>query len=147
MHPVWAMREWLDALEARTKKFSVGIVVLGNQLESAVLPRTVIWQLVDAGTSVGCNHRAVRRARSDRELVSKLAVVVEEADETAFWLEVVSEVLAPERLPAPVGALLEEAKELRAIFSRSRKTAAERLKLKKSRKRKAQQLTHPAPGS
>ena len=137
MHSMRFMREWLDALEARTKKFSVGIVVLGNQLESAVLPRTVIWQLVDAGTSVGSNHRAVRRARSDRELVSKLAVVDEEADETVFWLEVISEVLPPEKLPTPVGGLLDEAKQLRAIFSRSRKTAARRLNLKKSRQQKA----------
>jgi four helix bundle protein len=121
-----AMREWLDQLEDRTKAFAVASVRLAKQLHSTSLPRSVIWQFVDASTAVGANHRASRHARSDKELISKLSVVLEEADETLFWLELIAEV----ETPAPTGltSLATEATELRAIFSRSVATMRERVR-------------------
>ena len=78
-------------------------------------------QLLRAGTSVGANYRAAGRARSKAEFVSKMGIVVEEADETIFWLECLIEsgIVKPELLKE----LLVEANELVAIFAASQRTA------------------------
>lgn len=78
-------------------------------------------QLLRAGTSVGANYRATGRARSKAEFVSKMGIVVEEADEAVFWLECLAEsaVVRPELL----ADLLSEANELVAIFAASQRTA------------------------
>jgi len=77
-----------------------------------------------SGTGVAANYRAVCRARSKAEFVSKIGVVVEEADETVFWLELVAEtgIVARERIQD----LLQEANELLRIFVASRETAKSR---------------------
>jgi four helix bundle protein len=74
-----------------------------------------------SGTSVGANYRAAGRSRSKAEFVSKIAVVVEEADETVFWLELLHEggIVSSERLPE----LSREADELTAIFAAAYRTA------------------------
>ena len=74
-----------------------------------------------SGTSVAANYRAVSRSRSTADFVSKLGIVLEEADETLFWLELLADagVAHPDRLRFP----LQEANELVAIFVASLKTA------------------------
>ena len=74
-----------------------------------------------SGTSVGANYRAAGGSRSKAEFVSKIAVVVEEADETVFWLELLHEggIVSSERLPD----LSREADELAAIFAAAYRTA------------------------
>lgn len=78
-------------------------------------------QLIRSGTSVGANYRAACRARSRVDFVAKLGIVEEEADESAYWIELIIEekLLAPER----VQELYEEALELVRIISASRRTA------------------------
>jgi four helix bundle protein len=78
-------------------------------------------QLLRSGTSVAANYRAVNRARSRAEFISKISIVVEEADESVFWLELLGEsgVIRQERLEE----LLMEARELTAIFAASQRTA------------------------
>ncbi|MCK5000678.1 MAG: four helix bundle protein [Anaerohalosphaera sp.] len=78
-------------------------------------------QLVRSGTSVGANYRAACQGRSRVDFISKLCVVIEEADESAFWLELIieGELLDSGR----VEPLLKEANELTAIFVSSLKTA------------------------
>jgi len=78
-------------------------------------------QLLRAATSVGANYRAAGRARSKAEFVSKIGIVVEEADESVLWLECLIETgIVKEDLP---GKLLAEANELVAIFAASQRTA------------------------
>ena len=119
------MRHGLDALEERSKSFTVETIRLCTVLE--VLPglRRVTWQLIDAAGSVGANHRAMRRARSDREFVAKLQIVNEEIDESVSWLEVCADLYpsGTERLPK----LLQEGRELRSIFAKARATTRQRL--------------------
>jgi four helix bundle protein len=81
-------------------------------------------QLLRSATSVAANCRASQRARSHTEFIAKLGVVVEEADETVFWLEVLTEaeIVAADR----VQSLCTEARELLAIFAASQKTVRER---------------------
>jgi len=120
------MRDWLDQLEARTKAFAVAAIQLGRELEDGrLVPRNVVWQFISSATSVGANHRASRQARSDRELTAKLGVVLEEADETVFWLELIAETAT--RCPRGHAALFQEANELKRIFAKSVATMRDRL--------------------
>lgn len=83
--------------------------------------QTLGKQLLRSGTSVGANYRAAGRARSKAEFTSKIAIVVEEADETVFWLEcLVESGTVKEEL---LRDLLAEANELLAIFAASHRTS------------------------
>jgi four helix bundle protein len=77
-------------------------------------------QLLRCGTSVAANYRAACRARSRAEFVAKLGIVLEEADESAFWLELLIQTgtIKKEKL----NNLLNEANQLTAMFSASRRT-------------------------
>ena len=106
----------------RTKQFVLQIFKLVGALPQTIQGRAVAAQLIRSGTSVAANYRAACRARSKPELVAKLGVVEEEADETAFWLELIIET---ELLPAAkVKPLPTEASEIVAIMASSKKTAA-----------------------
>jgi four helix bundle protein len=84
-------------------------------------------QLFRCGTSVGANYRAACNARSKAEFIAKIGIVVEEADESVFWLELIgdTEIVRATR----VQSLLEEARELTAIMAASQRTARSREKL------------------
>src|SRR5580765_5270122 len=80
-----------DELKKRTKQFSLRVLKLVAALPNTVAGRAIGGQLVRSGTSVGSNYRAACRGRSKAEFVAKLGVVEEEADESAFWMEVIIE--------------------------------------------------------
>src|SRR5664280_3447956 len=111
-------------LKQRTKAFARRVLRLIEALPATRSGRIIANQLGRSGTSVGANYRAVCRAPSEADFYSKLGVVEEEADESAYWLELVVE----ERLlqSRRVQALLDEADALTAIMVSSRKTAAAR---------------------
>jgi len=113
-----------EELKARTKQFAIRIVRVFKGLPKNDEARIIGKQLLRAGTSVAANYRAVCRSRSKAEFISKMSVVVEEADETAFWLELLFETgIIPE---VRLRDLLTEANELLAIFAASLWTARER---------------------
>lgn len=117
-------------LQDRTKQFALRVLNPIDALPHTVIGRLIADQLGRAGTSVASNYRAACRARSKSEFVSKLGTVIEEADEAAFWLEVIMEGRVLDRcLVAP---LWQEADEIVAIMTRSRKTAESNLKTPKS---------------
>jgi len=110
-----------DDLKRRTKGFAKMIVELCRQIPDTREGRLVRDQLFRAGTSVGANYRAACRARSKAEFISKMGIVLEEADESLYWLEILGEtrIMAGEKLmPA-----MTEANELIAIFVTSLRTA------------------------
>lgn len=110
-----------EQLKDRTRSFAIRIVKLFKSLPRQDEARVIGRQLLRSGTSVGAKYRAVCRARSGKEFVAKIGVVVEEADETVFWLELLVEcAIVPARKMA---ALLQEAEELLAIFAASQRTA------------------------
>jgi four helix bundle protein len=80
-----------NELKSRTKKFSLMIIDLVENLPNSISGRDTSNQIIRSGTSVGANYRAVCSARSDREFISKMNIVSEEADETLFWLEIIDE--------------------------------------------------------
>ncbi len=109
-------------LKQRTKKFALRILKLVDSLPETRSGRILGDQLGRSGTSVGANYRAACRSRSAAEMISKLSVVGEEADESAFWLELVGDhgLLSPGK----IGDLQQEAGELTAIMVASRRTLA-----------------------
>ena len=109
-------------LKERTKQFALRVLKLVAALPNTLSGRTIGGQLVRAGTSVGANYRAACRARSKPEFIAKIGIVEEEADESAFWLELIIETGL---LSAPkVTPLLAEAGEIVAMMASSKKTAA-----------------------
>jgi len=106
----------------RTKQFALRIFKLVGALPQTIQGRAVAGQLIRSGTSVAANYRAACRARSKAEFVAKLGIVEEEADETAFWLELIIETSLLSATKAK--PLLTEASEIVAIMTSSKKTAA-----------------------
>jgi four helix bundle protein len=114
-----------NELKLRTKNFSLTIIDLVEKLPNSISVRVVANQIVKSGTSVGANYRAVCRARSDREFVSKMNIVLEEADETLFWIEIIMDkqwINKPE-----LQVIWKEGNELTAIFVSSLKTVNDRI--------------------
>src|SRR5213082_4191967 len=108
-------------LKERTKRFALRVMRLVDALPKSAKGRALASQLVRSGTSVAANYRAACRARSRAEFIAKIGVVEEEADETAFWLElIIDSALLTETRTRP---LLSEAGELVAIMAASRKSA------------------------
>jgi four helix bundle protein len=113
-------------LRDRTKRFAVDVIRFCRTLPKTEEARELRRQLLRAGTSVGANYRAVCRARSDPEFISKMGTVIEETDETAYWIEILvaGEIIKPS---AADRALWKEADELTRIFVSSRETVRRRL--------------------
>ena len=108
-------------LRVRTKQFALRILRLYRALPTKDEARILGKQLLRSGTSVGANYRAACRAQSRAEFIAKLGIVLEEADETLFWLELLLEagIVSHERLDT----LVKEAQELTSIFVTSLCTA------------------------
>lgn len=108
-------------LKARTKSFAIRIVGLYRSLPRSTDAQVLGKQLLRSGTSVAANYRAACRSRSKAEFISKMSVVLEEADESAFWLELMGETktIGPDRTEP----LLRGTNELAAIFGASIRTA------------------------
>jgi four helix bundle protein len=115
-----------DELKARTKQFALRVIKLVAALPKNIEGRAIANQLVRSGTSVAANYRAACRGRSRTEFIARMGIVLEEADETQLWLELIidAKLLPPKR----VQPLLDEAGELVAIFVTSRKSASANLK-------------------
>lgn len=110
-----------EELRRRTKAFALRVMTLVDHLPRNSKGRVLGTQLLRSATSVGANYRAACRARSAAEFLSKLSVVLEEADESAFWLELIIE---GDILPrTKVQPLLDEVSELTAIFFSARRTS------------------------
>ena len=110
-----------DVLKERTKQFAIRIVTVSRSLPRSREADVVGRQLLRSGTGVAANYRAVCRARSKAEFISKMSIVVEEADETVFWLELLGDTgLAS---ASKLALLLKEANELLAICAASLRTA------------------------
>ena len=115
------MKSKPEELRDRAKRFALQVLGLYRALPKVEEKRVVGVQLLRSALSTAANYRAVCRARSKAEFIAKIGVVVEEADETVFWLEVVLEGNLAEAVK--VAPLLREANELLAIFAASQRTA------------------------
>ena len=107
----------------RTKNFALRVIKLVNALPNNTAGRTIGNQLIRSGTSVAANYRAACRGRSKAEFIAKLGTVEEEADESAFWMELIIESkLMDENL---VKNLWQESVEIIKIMASSKISARE----------------------
>jgi four helix bundle protein len=108
-------------LRDRTKQFALRIIRMSQAMPNSRAANVIANQILRSATSMAANYRAVGRARSKAEFIAKIGVVVEEADETVLWLELLADsgIIKPVKLRD----LLAEANGLLAIFSASRRTA------------------------
>ena len=113
--------EFGEKMRARTKKFAVKVIKSYRKLPRADEARILGKQLIRAGTSVAANYRAVCRAKSNADFISKLGTTLEEADESLLWLELLED--SETVPPGTFKELMREADELLRIFSCSRATA------------------------
>lgn len=108
-------------LKERTMEFAVRVLHMVDQLPRSVGGQTIARQVARSGTSVAANYRAALRSKSRADFVNKITIVLEEADETSFWIELSSRAkLLPD---ARVAGLLDEAGQLSRIFNATRTTA------------------------
>jgi four helix bundle protein len=108
-------------LKARTMEFALRVMKVVDTLPRTIQGRVIANQIIRSATSVAANYRAACRARSRAEFAAKIGLVEEEADETAFWLElIIDSALLTERRIRP---FLTEPGELIAIMAASRKSA------------------------
>lgn len=111
--------EKIEQFKQRTKEMALRVIKLYQSLPKTDEAKVIGKQLLRSATSTAANYRAVCRARSDNERYSKWSIVVEEADETLFWLELLGEanIMKPERLTD----LINECETILKIAAVSRK--------------------------
>jgi four helix bundle protein len=110
-----------EQLKARTFTFGLRIITFCRTLRATWQGRELSDQLFRAGTRVGANYRSACRARSHADFIAKIGYVVEEADESIYWLEMVE--ASGIRAGADLGWLIRESNELSRIFNQSQLTA------------------------
>ncbi len=113
-------------LTERTREFALRVIRLCSELPKSTVAQVIGKQMLRAGTSVGAHYREAVRSRSDAEFVSKLEGALQEAEETRYWLELLTaERLGPQ---SELAALASEIDELAAMLVASVKTVKARTK-------------------
>lgn len=111
---------FIEQFKSRTKKFVVDNINLFRTLPKTEEAKIIGRQLLRSSSSVGANYRAACRARSKAEFHSKLSIVVEEADESLFWMEILIEAKVIDQ--TLIQPLLIEANEILKVVSSARKS-------------------------
>ena len=116
-------------LQKRTKQFNINIIKICETLPRNAVGFELAKQIIRSSGSVGANYRATQRAKSKADYIYKLEIIIEEADETMYQLEVMSETrLIDTKI---VSALIKEANELVSIFVATVKTTKTNNPIKK----------------
>jgi four helix bundle protein len=125
------------ALQDRTRAFAKSAIRFCETLPRTHAAQSISEQLIDSSGSADSNYRAACRARTRKEFISKLGVVVEESDESLGWLQLLveSEICTTE----DAEALIREADELVSIFVKSEKTARRNYEAEVARRKAAHQ--------
>ncbi len=113
--------EFRESLKNRTKLFAIRIIKLFKALPKTIESQIIGKQLLRSATSVAANYRSACRARSQSEFFSKISIVIEEADESMFWIEILfeSEIMKKELLID----LYNENEEILKIMATTRKNS------------------------
>jgi four helix bundle protein len=120
-----------EELKYRTKNFAVAVIKYVEALPKNKTNDVISYQIIKSATSVGANYRSACRGRSTAEFISKLNIVIEECDETTYWLEITDETnvnIDREMLKQ----LHKESNELTAIFTAALKTIKQKITNQKS---------------
>ena len=112
-------QKFVETLKLRTRKFAIDIILFCDSLKAKKASSVITYQLVKSATSTGANYRAACRARSKKEFFSKLCIVVEEADESEYWLELIEET-GLSNDPKYLEIIRKEAIEIKKIFGKAK---------------------------
>ena len=112
-------------LRSMTKGFAIETIKFVKTLPVSFVEKIIAGQLLRSSTSMAANYRAACRGRSKKEFFSKISIVVEETDETMFWLEILIESDIANNSKSK--ELLSRSTELIKIFSSARKTISNQL--------------------
>ena len=113
---------FIENLKKRTRKFATDVILFCNSLKECKASDVITYQLVKSATSTGANYHAACRARSKQEFFSKICIVVEEADESEYWLEIINDT----NLSNDKNELLKlynEANEITKIMTKAKNTS------------------------
>ncbi len=113
---------FIEKMKKRTKKFAVDVIRFCDSLKTCKTSSVITYQLVKSATSTGANYRATCKARSKNEFFSKICIVVEEVDESEYWLEVIKDAdLSNDN--EELERLLIEANELNKVMSKAKNSS------------------------
>jgi four helix bundle protein len=112
-------QKFVETLKLRTRKFAIDIILFCDSLKAKKASSVITYQLVKSATSAGANYRAACRSRSKKEFFSKLCIVVEEADESEYWLELIKETGLSNN-PKNLKILRKEAMEILKILAKAK---------------------------
>ncbi|MFT5228914.1 MAG: four helix bundle protein [Urechidicola sp.] len=116
---------FIEMMQAKTKKFAVDMIRFCDTLKNCKASSVITYQLVKSATSTGANYRAACQSRSKNEFFSKICIVVEEIDESLYWLEIIQEAeLTVEH--KELEKLLAVASEIKKIMSKAKKSTYEK---------------------
>ena len=116
-------------LKERTLDYGIRVMNMAEKLPPTKASNIISDQIMRAAFSVGANYRAACRAKSARDFINKLKIVLEESDETMYWMQVIVKAQIIEE--AKMSAIMREADELTAIFAAALKTAISNSKKEK----------------
>ena len=108
--------DFIEKMKQRTKQFAVDVINFCDTLKTSKSSSVITYQLIKSATSTGANYRAACRARSKNEFFSKICIVVEEIDESEYWLEIIKETNLTNKIEE-LERLLKEANELTKVTS------------------------------
>jgi four helix bundle protein len=109
-------------LISRTRKFAIQVFKLVERLPKSEAAKVVAYQLLRSSSSVAANYRAANRAKSKADFLNKIKIVLEEADESNFWIVFIGDVELLVKEDKELNLLIKESDELTAIFTASLKT-------------------------
>ena len=117
--------KFIEEMKVRTMRFAVKVIKLCNSLKKGKASDVVSYQIVKSASSTAANYRAACRARSKSEFFSKICIVVEESDETEYWLELIqeSDLSSDNEL---LDHLIKEANEITKIMSAAKNSTYKR---------------------
>ncbi len=113
-----------EQLKKRTKEFAHNCIKITELLPNTYVSNHIKNQLIRSSTSVAANYRATCIAQAKASFIAKISIVIEEVDESNFWLEFCMDENLIQK--PKIENLLKESSELTAIFMASRKTASKR---------------------
>ncbi len=117
-----------EELKKRTKKFAIDCILFAEDLPNTYIGNHTKGQLIRCSSSVAANYRATCLAQSKAAYIAKLSIVIEEADEAEFWLELIDDLKIEVKDSPKLNYLKNEAHELASIFIITRKTMREKRK-------------------
>lgn len=110
---------FIEKMKNRTKKFAIDTIKFCNTLKDNKASSVITYQLIKSATSTGANYRAACRSRSKAEFFSKICIVVEEADESEYWFEIINEANLSNN-KKELNRLKNEANEITKIMSKAK---------------------------